>query len=263
MRRLGLLLSLVLVARAGDDSAAPLLRIYDIADLRTDEAWWAAAMARVKAAAPGIDVRQEKGCLVVAATAAEHEKIAKELSAVREAFDVLVTFDVRLAKIDGGAGVTSVPAEKLDAFLKEKHADSRAGPCLTCRNGQQASIRVIRQVSYISDFRVGADDEGNVVADPVVSLLDDGVTASLRPLATRDAIRVAVDASVNEVGEIREVELPFPLPAPVKIQVPERSTWSVARLVECKPDAWSVVDLGSGRVLFLRATRSASGDPGK
>ena len=253
----------MLVARAGDDPAAPVLRVYDITDLQTDEAWWAAAIARVKAAAPGIDVRQEKGCLVVAATAAEHEKIAKALSAVREAFDVLVTIDVRLAKIEGGAGVASVSAEKLDAFLKEKHAETRSGPSLTCRNGQQASITVSRQVSYISDFQVGADDEGNVVADPVVSLLDDGVTASFRPLATRDAIRVAIDASVSEVGEIRDVEVPFPLPAPVRIQVPETSTSSFARLVECKPDAWSVVDLGSGRVLFLRAIRSASGDPGK
>jgi hypothetical protein len=254
MRRLGLLLCLVLLARADDDPKAPALRIYDIADLKQDDASLAAAMTRVKAAADGHEVRLEKNCVVVLAPPAVHEKIAKELAAVRAAFGKLVTMELRIVKVEGGLPAASIPADKVDALLKEKRAEGRRGPTLTCFNGQQASVTVLRQVSYISDFDISVDGQGNVTADPEISTIDDGLTAKLRPFLSGQTIRVAVDLSFVEVSEpIPEVELPIPLATPVKIQVPECKSCSVARLVECAPGAFTVIDLGGGHVVLLLA----------
>ncbi len=251
MRRLGLLLCLTLLARAGED---PIVRVYDVADLKAQEVWWAVAMARVKAAAAGVQIREEQDTLVVAAPAAIHEKIAKELTSLREALGVVVTLDLKLAKLEGGTGVASVPAEEIEAFLKDKRAERLACPSITLWNGQRGSLSVLRQVSCVGDFELDVDGQGNVIADPIVSTLDHGIRANLRPFAVGQSIHVAVDASVFEVKEpMAEVELPLPLAAPVKVQVPETTTRSVARLVECKTDAFAVIDLGGGVVLFLRA----------
>jgi len=251
MRRLGLLLCLTLLARAGDD---PIVRVYDVADFKAQDVWRAVAMTRVNAAAAGAEVRAEKDSLVVAAPAATHEKIAKELTSLREALGVVVTLDLKLAKLEGGTGVASVPAQEIEAFLKEKRAERLACPSITLWNGQRGSLSVLRQVSYVGDFELSVDGQGNVTADPAVSTLDDGVRANLRPFAVGPSIRVAVDVAISEVKEqMSEVELPLPLATPVKVQVPETTTRSVARLVECKTDAFAVIDLGGGLVLFLRA----------
>ncbi len=251
MRRLGLLLCLALLARAGDD---PLVRVYDVADLKENDTAWAIVVARLKAAAAGVETRLENNALVVVAPAAVQETIAKELSVVRDGFGKLVTLEVRLVKVEGGLGVAFVPVDKIDAFLKEKLAEQVAAPCLTCYNGQRASVSVARQISYVSDFEVTLDGQGNVTADPEVSTVADGVMVDLRPLATGQVVRVATEVTVSEVkNQMPEVELPLPLPTPVKIQVPEVTTRSVARVVECAPGAYSVIDVGGGRVLLLLA----------
>lgn len=252
MRRLGLLLCLVLAARGGDDPS--ILRIHDCTDLKWDDTWWAIAVARVRAAAQGGDVElQENGVLVVTAPAAQQEQIARDLTAVREAFGQLVTLVVRIVKVEGGLGVASVPAEKLDALLRERKAEDLAGPTLVCRNGQQSSFSKTRPVSYVSDFEITLGPDG-ITADPVVTTLPHGITAKLRPVVVGQTVRVAADISVTEVADqMSEVELPLPLPTPVKIQVPESTTRSVTRLVECPPGAYAVIDLGGGQVVLLRA----------
>jgi hypothetical protein len=251
MRRLGLLLCLALLARAGDD---PLVHVYDVADLKENETAWAIVVARLKVAAAGVETRLEKNNLVVVAPSAVQETIAKELRVVRDAFGKLVTLEVRLVKVEGGLGVASVPVDKLDALLKEKRAETITGPCLTCFDGQKANLSVVRQVSYVSDFEVTLDGQGNVTVDPVVSIVADGVMVNFRPLISGQVIRIATEVTVSEVkDQMPEVELPLPLPTAVKIQVPEVKTRSVARLVECAPGAHSVIDVGDGRILLLRA----------
>lgn len=256
MRRLGLLLCLVLVARAGDDPAAPVVRIHDVADLKDEGAWWAAAFARVRVVAQGAKVELQNNNIVVVAPVAVQEKIAKELSVVREAFGTLLHLDLRVLKIEGGLDVASLPLEKLEGLVKEKRAEVLAAPSLVCHNGQDVSVSVLKQISYLSDFDVTLDGQGNVTADPVVATLQDGVTANLRPLLVGQEIRVAADISVTEVaGQMTEVELPLPLPIPVKVQVPESTTRSVRKLVACKPGAYAVIDLGGGQAVLIRATR--------
>jgi len=262
MRRIGLLLSLALVARAGDE---PVVHIFDVADLKTDDTWWALAMARVKAAAQGAQVREEGNALVAVAPAAVQEKVAKELADIREAFGKLVQLEVRLVKVEGGLGVASVPAEKLDALLTEKKADSLGAPNLVCRNGQRASLSVLREVSYVADFAITVDENGGVTADPVVETLEDGVTAKLQAFVGGQSVRVAADVCVKEVGEMGEVELPLPLQAPLKVQVPSGSSHSIRRILECAPGAYTVVELGGGKVVLIRATpitcEDLGGDP--
>jgi len=252
MRRLGLLLCLVLVARAGDEPS--ILRVHDCADLKWDDTWWAVAVARVRAAAQGGDVElQENGVMVVTAPAVLQEQIARDLASVREAFGQLVTLVVRIVKVEGGLGVASVPAEKLDALLRERKAEDIGGPTLVCRNGQQSSLSAVRNVSYVSGFEIKLGQDG-ITADPVVDTLPDGITAKLRPFVAGEIVRVSADISVSEVADqMREIELPLPLPTPVKIQVPESTTRSVTKLVECPPGAYAVIDLGGGQVVLLRA----------
>ncbi len=253
MRRLGLLLCLVLVARAGDDPN--VVRIHDCQDLKEDDTLWAVAVARVRAAAQGAKVELQKNSIVVVAPAAVQEKIAKDLSAVREALGTLIHLEVRVLRIEGGVGVASLSPEKLEGLVKEKRAEVLAAPSLVCHNGQNASVSVLKEVSYVSDFDVTLDGQGNVTADPVVMTLSEGVTAKLRPFVSGQTIRVAADVSVTEVkDQIPEIELPLPLPTPVKVQVPESTTRSVRKLLECVPGSYVVIDLGGGQVVLLRAT---------
>jgi hypothetical protein len=255
MRRLGLLLCLVLSARAGDE---PLVRVYDLADLRAYDRWFALAMANVKAAAKGADVALHADTIVVNASAAVQEKVAEELDAIRRAFGILVTMEVRFVKAEGGLGVAALPVGRLDALLQERKAELTMGPTLTCYNGQQASLSAVRQVTYVSDFTFSSDEEGNVTADPVVETLPHGISAKLRPFASGGKVRVAAEVAVAEVGaEIPEIELPFPVPTPVRIQVPETRTRSVAKLVDCAPGEYAVLDLGGGQAVLIRAILAA------
>lgn len=266
MRRLGLLLCLVLSARAGDE---PLIRVYDLADLKAYDVWFAIAMAKVKAAAKGADVAGHGDTIVVNAPAAMQEKVAEELGAIRKALGILVTMEVRFVRAEGGLGVSTLPAEKLDALLAERKAELIAGPTLTCHNGQQASLSVVREVTCVSDFVFSSDEEGNVTGDPVVETLPHGVSAKLRPFAAGGKVRIAAEVTMVEVGEaIPEIELPFPVPTPVKIQVPEARTRTVAKLVDCPAGEYAVLDLGGRDAVLIRAILAASaegamGQPGE
>jgi hypothetical protein len=253
MRRLGPLLCLALLARAGDDPKAPVTRVYDAADLAHDKLGFAMAIARVKAAARGHAVRVDKSALVVVAPPAVHGKVAEELAAFRAVVGRLVRFEIRLVKAEGGLGVASVPADRIDALLQERKAETVAGPTLVCFNGQQARVTITRQISYVGDFDFDVDEQGNVTADPVISTLEDGIVANLRPFVSGQVVRVALDVSVTEVAEaMQEVELPVPGAAPLKVQVPERTTRSVARLLECADGTFTAIDLGGGRTVLLK-----------
>lgn len=251
MRRLGIVLCLVLSARAGDE---PVLRVFDVADLKAHDTWFVLATAKVKAAAKGATVAFEGNAIIVSGPATVQEKVAEELRAIRKALGILVTMEVRFVKAEAGLGVASVPSGKLDALLKERKAEGIAGPTLTCFNGQQASVSAVRPVSYVSDFALTSDDNGSVTADPAVEQLNTGITAKLRPFVSGAKVRVAAEVTVAEIAEeIPEVELPLPVPAPMKIQVPEVTTRSVAKLVDCAPGEYAVIDLGSGRFALILA----------
>lgn len=255
MRRLGPLLCLVLSARAGDE---PLVRVYDVADLKAYDMWFALAMAKVKAAAKGQVVAAHGDTIVVNASAAVQEKVAEGLGAIRKAFGILVTMEVRFVKAEGGLGVAAFPVGKLDALLQERKAELTAGPTLTCYNGQQASLSTVRQVTCVSDFTFSSDEEGKVTADPVVETMSHGISARLRPFASGGKVRVAAEVTIAEVGaEVPEIDLPFPLPTPVKIQVAETRTRSVGKLVDCVPGEYAVLDLGGGQAVLIRAILAA------
>jgi hypothetical protein len=106
----------------------------------------------------------------------------------------------------------------------------------------------------VKDFAVTLDGSGRVVADPAVATVREGVTARLRPFLGEGSTRVAAEVAVTELlRPVRSVEMPLPLAEPLKVQIPETTTASATRIVECVPGSWSVVDLGS-HVLLLRAT---------
>jgi hypothetical protein len=198
-------------------------------------------------------VQIRDGALVVAAAPAVQERIAKDLKEVRDAFSKFVRIDLRVATMARPPGVASVPDGELEAFLKERQAETAIAPSIVCRNGDSASIETVREVSYVRDFGVVLDGSGRAVADPEVATVREGVTARLRPFVVGESVRVVCSVDVTEVlRPLRTVKLPLPLALPLEVQVPETTTASATRLVECAPGAWTVVDLGS-HVILLRA----------
>jgi hypothetical protein len=252
MRRVGLLLLLAMAARAGDE---PVVQIYDVTDLVDEggDLWLGAALSRAQAAAKGMSVEVKEKRLVVTAPQGVQEAVRKEILAVRDAFGTEVLLDVVVLKIEGRLGVGSVPVENLDALVKEKNAVMLAGPTVKVRNGQKASVSVVREVSYVGDFKVVIDDNGVVTADPVVEKVGDGIVADFHPMVAGQVVRVAAEVSVTDVGQLAESELEAPFPTPLKIQVPECTTRTVRKLIECSPAAYTVIELGPGSAALVRA----------
>jgi hypothetical protein len=71
-------------------------------------------------------------------------------------------------------------------------------------------------------------------------------------------VRVVAEVTVMEVSEqMPEVELPLPLAVPARIQVPEGTTRSVTKVIDCAPGEYAVLDLGGGHVVLIQATATA------
>ena len=239
--------------------AGNVVRIHAVQDLRVEEKWWKLALVRIKTAAHGADqlqLHEENGALLVVAPVAVQERVAGELAALRRFLGRVVTVEVRVVQI--GAAPPHLPAEiaadGLVEFLEKHSDDVTTAPRLTCRNGQTASVEVVKEVSYVADFDVEVADDA-FLADPVVEVLQTGLVVKLRPVAGDDGVvAVSVEARHTDLARpIPTMKLPMPAGPAVEIQVPETRSTVVTRLVACKPGRLTVVDAGGGRLLLLGA----------
>jgi len=230
------------LARLEARQAGPgLTRVYDLADFHTDETWSKIVTGRVRALvgeAGKVHAPGTKGAaLVVYAPQAVHARIAKELKKLRATYGLLIAVEIRIVR--GG----------------DKAAKPVAAPRLTCRNGQKASVDIVRQISYVADFETRVNEKGEVAADPVMSTALDGVHLGLRPvLSEKDGrVRILIKARVRELERPMPVfEVPLPAGPLVRIQVPAGRSREVVRLVTCIPGRDQTVDLGGELRLILR-----------
>lgn len=235
-----------------------VLHLYAVADLQQDKSAWKLALARVRTAAGesgDVVVKEHDGTLIVRAPQEAQARIAAELDALRSALSQMVTMEVRLVRFDKAPGVSRVPVARIEGFLNEHGAKVVTAPRLTCRNGQRANIRVVDQVSYVSDFDLEVAERG-VIADPVVAIAHDGVSADLRPVVVEGGGAVLVAVEVTRA----ELEAPLPtMPLPIHgvpgatIQVPVGKTRTLVKLVRCSPDVAVIIDCGDNEALIVSA----------
>jgi len=237
------------------------LRVYDVADLKANERGWRVALARVRAIAGAeVDLREAASNLVVRATPTVHRQVEKELQDLRAFLGQLVSLDARIVRLtrDAAAGraTTRLERERVQAFLDRHGAESLASPRLVCRNGENASISITQDLSYVSEFDLEVSQAGEMIADPVVQVVKEGVVAEMRPVLDADGSGVGVALTVR----VFEVDRPFPTMAvplvpgrDVAIQVPSGRRSEITTLVHCDGDTVAMLDLGSDRLLLLRA----------
>jgi type II secretory pathway component GspD/PulD (secretin) len=71
------------------------------------------------------------------------------------------------------------------AVRKRERATLLTAPRVTVHNTQRAHVSVLNEVAYISDFNTSTAT-GIAVADPVVSIIRDGIVLDVRPTVSAD-----------------------------------------------------------------------------
>jgi len=236
------------------------LRFYDLSDFAGDDAWFAAAVARVRKAAGEereVQVVRERGIVLVRAPKEVQERVEAALAPLRAAYGRLVQVEARFVR--GAVPAKGLDVEALAAFLARDDVEIISAPRLVCRNGQRASVSVLQKVSYVADFEVTVED-GATIADPRVDTIHSGLVVNLRPVIRQGKVLVALESTVSTV-EKNMPELPIAVPGgeEVKIQVPVGQTRADVRLVTCEPGVAVPVPLGGDRVLLVTARAFEAG----
>jgi len=129
----------------------------------------------------------------------------------------------------GAVGASGLAADKADALVKEA---TRLGgvlvsaPKVVAFVGQAATISITNQVSYISGFELKGDAKTRI-ADPVVSVLTDGLLLALRASETKTGTELELEMVMSElVRPIPTVEVKV-FGAPMTIQTPTTLTQKI------------------------------------
>lgn len=102
-----------------------------------------------------------------------------------------------LSSLGGGTfQVTFLDDFSLSAIVRmvEKSANVRelTAPSLTVYNTQRANLTVVNQVSYVQDFDVEVAQTA-FIADPVIGVIQDGLTLDVRPTVSNDRRYVTME----------------------------------------------------------------------
>jgi type II secretory pathway component GspD/PulD (secretin) len=110
--------------------------------------------------------------------------------------------------------------------MVEKHRNARVmnAPSLTVFNTQRANITLVNQLSFIQDFDVEVAQTA-FIADPIVGIVQDGLTLDVRPTVSNDRRYVTLELQPTVATLLR----PIPtfttslgaFTTPVTIQIPE------------------------------------------
>jgi len=174
-------------------------------------------------------------------------------------------FDSALGKVlspVGGAVVqyTFLDDTELSLVLRavEKSASARVlqAPILTVYNTQRANITLVNQVSFIQDFDVEVAQTA-FIADPIVSIIQDGLTLDVRPTISYDRKYITLELQPTIATLLR----PIPtfqtslgaLTTPVTLQLPETNIQKSQTTVRV-PDGGSIVIGGLKDMSFVDMT---------
>ncbi|MCC6572344.1 MAG: hypothetical protein IT462_01015 [Planctomycetes bacterium] len=86
-------------------------------------------------------------------------------------------------------------AQLLDALRTREHAKIMGAPRLTCQDRQRGVVTLGASHSYVSGFEV-TQAKGAVVADPMISTIQDGLMVSLRPEVGSDRKSVTLEVQL-------------------------------------------------------------------
>lgn len=239
---------------------AAVVRIFDVRDLLDCGEWGRLVAARLKRlGGEGATLDEARGTLVVRAPEGTLEGVERELQALRSALSRFATVSFRLLRVGKDAEWPSgpIPAAEVASLLAAPGAEVVSSPNLVCRNGDEASIVVAREVSFVSDFDVEVGQE-SFVADPIVSTANEGITIRIRPSIEGKSVRLALTAEVSELSQpLPTLAIPVPLASPLEIQVPCGRTFRTTALLRCEEGLVTVVDLGGEFRLLVEAAETA------
>ncbi|MFT7516562.1 MAG: type II secretory pathway component GspD/PulD (secretin)/tetratricopeptide (TPR) repeat protein [Myxococcota bacterium] len=111
----------------------------------------------------------------------------------------------------------------LRAVKKSKRSETVIEPSLMVHNTARANLVVANQVSYISDFDVEIASSASI-ADPIVSVANDGVFLDVRPVVTADRRFVWIDVRptvANLKRPIATLQTSLGTGSPVNLMLPE------------------------------------------
>jgi type II secretory pathway component GspD/PulD (secretin) len=111
----------------------------------------------------------------------------------------------------------------LRAVKKSKRSELIIEPSLMVHNTARANLVVANQVSYISDFDVEIASSASI-ADPIVSVANDGVFLDVRPVVTADRRFVWIDVrpTVAKLKRpIATLQTSLGTGSPVNLMLPE------------------------------------------
>jgi tetratricopeptide (TPR) repeat protein len=128
----------------------------------------------------------------------------------------------------------------------EKNVDTSLvnAPRLTIFNNQRANLTLVNQVSYVKDYDVEVAQTA-FIADPLVDIVQDGLTLDVRPTVSHDRKFVTLEVQptlATLVRPIRTFETNLSgLTVPVVIELPEIRYSQAATTVKVPDDGYVVI----------------------
>ncbi len=137
---------------------------------------------------------------------------------------------------------------KINGLLRavEKNIDQTLvnAPRLTIYNRQRANLSIVNQVSYVKDYDVEVAQTA-FIADPLVDVVQDGLTLDVRPTVSFDRKWVKLDLQptvATLLRPIRTFETNLSgLTVPVVIELPEVTTRTAQTSVNVPNGGWVVI----------------------
>jgi Flp pilus assembly secretin CpaC len=137
---------------------------------------------------------------------------------------------------------------KINALLRavEKNIDQTLvnAPRLTIYNRQRANLSIVNQVSYVKDYDVEVAQTA-FIADPLVDVVQDGLTLDVRPTVSFDRKWVKLDLEPTVATLIRPIRTFSTnlsgLTVPVIIELPEVTTRTAKTSVNVPNGGWVVI----------------------
>ncbi len=165
-------------------------------------------------------------------------------------------FDKALGGTRGGLGLTNsggasfqlafVDNPEINAIIRAVRKRERAtlltAPRVTVHNTQRAHVSVLNEVAYISDFNTSTAT-GIAVADPVVSIIRDGIVLDVRPTVSADRRYITLELRPTLAILLRPIPTfttSLGVGSPVAIQTPNLSLQRIRTTVTV-PDGGSFV----------------------
>jgi type II secretory pathway component GspD/PulD (secretin) len=141
----------------------------------------------------------------------------------------------------------------LRAVEKTRTGRLLQAPSLTVYNTQRANITLVNQLSFVQDFDVEVAQTA-FIADPIVSIIQDGLTLDVRPTISHDRKWVTLELQPT----VAILQRPIPtfqtslgaLTTPVTLQLPETDIQKSQTTVRV-PDGGSLVIGGLKNISFV------------